>query len=113
MARRALKVCGWDRCPVLVEQGRCDEHRRLADRRRGRRQDRGYDAEHYRIRKQWAPKVDAGQVECHARECLLPSRLIETGTAWDLGHTEDRSTWTGPEHQLCNRSAGGRAAHAL
>lgn len=78
---------------------------------RGTRQDRGYDARHDSLRKWWAPKVAAGGVTCRAVVCLRPSRLIGRTERWDLGHNADRSDWTGPEHEACNRSAGGRSAH--
>ena len=68
--------------------------------------ERGYDGEHERLRARWAPLVAAGQVDCHAARCLRWSRRILPGAAWDLGHTPDRSGWTGPEHPACNRSEG-------
>jgi hypothetical protein len=64
---------------------------------------RGYDRKHEAERKRWAPKVGAGLVDC--ARCRQP---IEPGRPWDLGHTDDRSAWTGPEHSHCNRQAGGR-----
>lgn len=63
---------------------------------------RGYDAKHQAERKRWEPKVDAGLVDC--ARC---SGRIEPGRPWDLGHTDDRTAWTGPEHATCNRRAGG------
>ena len=63
---------------------------------------RGYTRAHQLERKRWEPKVDAGLVDC--ARCHEP---IEPGRQWDLGHTEDRTAWTGPEHQTCNRRAGG------
>lgn len=69
--------------------------------------ERGYGAPHQTKRREWKPRVDAGLVDCHAVHCLEESdghgRLIEPGTPWDLGHTPDRSRWTGPEHARCNR----------
>jgi 5-methylcytosine-specific restriction protein A len=44
MARRALSVCNVSGCPELCESGRCDEHRRAADRARGTFRQRGYRA---------------------------------------------------------------------
>ncbi len=48
---RALKVCSCigcdgcgDRCPALVSTGRCDTCKRTADRARGTRHERGYNA---------------------------------------------------------------------
>lgn len=73
--------------------------------------DRGYGPEHRAERERWRPDVEAGQVTCHATTCLEPDRLIRPGQAWDLGHTTDRSGWTGPEHRRCNRADGGRRRH--
>ena len=64
-------------------------------------QERGYGAEHQAERKRWIPAVAAGHVSCN--RCNLP---IEPQEPWDLGHNDDRTAWTGPEHQDCNRRAG-------
>jgi len=64
---------------------------------------RGYDGKHQAERARWAPLVAQGAATC--ARCLRP---IAPGTPWDLGHTDDRTTWTGPEHRRCNRRAGGR-----
>lgn len=69
--------------------------------RAGSRQARGYGWQHDQERKRWRPKVDAGLVNC--ARCGQP---IEPGRPWDLGHTDDRTAWTGPEHATCNRRAG-------
>jgi hypothetical protein len=68
--------------------------------------DRGYGIEHKRKRAEWAPVVATGQARCHAKRCLHPSRAIDPDEAWDLGHNESRTRWTGPEHARCNRSEG-------
>jgi hypothetical protein len=109
MAR--MRVCAQPGCPEVQAAPRCPDHARQAEQARGTRQQRGYTAEHDRLRARWKPKVDRCTVHCHARVCVEPARLILPGQAWDLGHTEDRTAWTGPEHATCNRSAGGRAAH--
>jgi hypothetical protein len=64
---------------------------------------RGYGTGHQRERARWKPKVDAGLVDCF--RCHQP---IEPGRAWDLGHNDERTGWTGPEHLVCNRRSGGR-----
>lgn len=70
---------------------------------------RGYGAAHQRERRSWQPLVDAGMVTCW--RCGQP---IAPGTAWDLGHLDDRSGYGGPEHaRTCNRAAGARKANAL
>jgi hypothetical protein len=67
-----------------------------------------YRYAHQQKRKQWEPAVQAGDVNCHAIVCLMPSRWINPADEWDLGHTPDGTTWTGPEHPTCNRSEGAR-----
>jgi 5-methylcytosine-specific restriction enzyme A len=40
-----MKYCAEPRCPNLVERGRCPQHARQADRRRGTAIERGYAAQ--------------------------------------------------------------------
>lgn len=101
----SLRVCPVPGCPKLTTGGRCQPHAAEQDRARGSRQQRGYGPDHDRLRAQLDPIVQAGQAIC--MRCTQP---IPPGP-WDLGHTDDRTTWTGPEHPKCNRAAGGRAAH--
>lgn len=74
---------------------------------------RGYGSAHQTERRRWQKiinKTPTG-IPC-ARGC---GTRITSEDTWDLGHTEDRTTWTGPECIPCNRGAGGRngaaAAH--
>jgi hypothetical protein len=76
----------------------------MTARVRGKTAERGYGGAHARLRATWKPVVDAGQAYCHAAICRKPSRWIAPGTAWHLGHTPDRTAWTGPEHEKCNES---------
>ncbi len=76
------------------------------------RQARGYDAEHDRQRQRWARIVASGAALCANPVCLQPTRHIAPDEPWDLGHNEDRTGWRGAEHQLCNRSEGGRKSPA-
>lgn len=101
-----MRVCPVPGCPTLTTGGRCPTHLAEYDQQRGTRQQRGYTAQHDHLRAQLDPIVQAGHATC--MRCGQP---IEPGTPWDLGHTDDRTAWTGPEHSRCNRSAGGRAAH--
>lgn len=99
----ALRVCAEPGCPELTTARRCPDHRRHVEQARGTRQQRGYDRAHERERERWRPVVELGQVDCHAPTCVMPTRRIHIGQPWDLGHTDDRSTWRGPEHVPCNR----------
>jgi hypothetical protein len=104
-----MRVCAEPGCPTLIPNpGRCPTHTRAADKRRGTRQQRGYDANHDRLRAQWEPRVATGRVKCW--RC---GELISPATAWDLGHDDtDRTKYRGPEHaNQCNRAAAGRNSH--
>lgn len=107
-----MKVCAESGCPTLTSTSRCPTHARVVDKARGTRQARGYNAAHDRERARWAPLVRTGLIDCNAPTCLMPTRRIASSSAWDLGHTPDRTSWTGPEHARCNRAAGGHASHS-
>jgi hypothetical protein len=67
------------------------------------RAERGYGPGHKRLRRRLVPIVEAGGV-C----CARCGEVIEPGEKWDLGHDDfDRSVYSGPEHQRCNRGDGG------
>ena len=99
-----MRVCPEPGCPELVDSGRCPTHARKREQQRGTRQQRGYGRKHIALRKHWAPKVAAGEVNCW--RC---GQRISPLEPWDLGHDDtDRSTWRGPEHQRCNRATANR-----
>lgn len=71
---------------------------------------RGYGSTHQQLRRRWAPRVATGTVRCaRGAGCLFATNgvaaLIAPGARWDLGHDDrDRLTYTGPEHEKCNRA---------
>lgn len=73
---------------------------------------RGYNEAHKRERRRYERLIAQGHTFVCARasqgDCTHPHEVITLGVRWDLGHTEDRAAWTGPEHTDCNRRAGGR-----
>jgi hypothetical protein len=59
---------------------------------------------HDRLRREWAPLVADGTVQCW--RC---TELIKAGDPWDLGHDDhDRTQYMGPEHMRCNRGTSSR-----
>jgi hypothetical protein len=74
--------------------------------------ERGYSGWHQKLKEQWRPLVDAGQVSCHEDICLEErdgrTRWIAPGTPWHLSHTPDGSAWTGPSHRRCNIAESNR-----
>lgn len=104
MAR--MKVCSEPGCPVLSENQRCDQHTRERQRARGTSHDRGYGIAHQRERQRIS---SAGIENFRCARCGVP---FEQGEPFQLGHTDDRKAWSGPEHLRCNLSAAGQASHA-
>lgn len=109
---RAPKKCGRLGCETrVIARVYCDVHTAEAQARANTTQ-RGYGADHQAERERWEPAVAAGRAHCHAEPCWMPDTWIPPGTAWHLGHNQQRTRWTGPEHPLCNtrnaaRSKGG------
>lgn len=103
---RAKRVCTEPGCPVLVEGGRCTPHTRQRDQARGTKAERGYGAEHWRLRKAVAAEVAAGRAVC--ARCGM---RLSPSTPWHLDHTDDRRGYLGPSHTTCNLSAAGRKSH--
>jgi hypothetical protein len=73
---------------------------------RGTPTERGYGTAHKKERARVARVVEAGEAACS--RC---GGLIEPGTEWHLDHADDRQSYRGPSHALCNlrgRNGGGR-----
>jgi hypothetical protein len=68
---------------------------------------RGYGSAHQRERRRWARELKRLGV----LPCARCGGDIYDGQPFDLGHTDDRTTYTGPEHVRCNRADGGRRRH--
>ena len=75
---------------------------------KGTTTEKGYGAPHQRLRKQWAQVVEQGGTAC--ARC---GYLIVPGTKWHLGHTVDRSAYTGPEHERCNTREGAQRGNRM
>lgn len=108
----ALRVCTTPGCGTLHDQGgRCTECRRTADRERGSRQERGYDAEHERTKTRLLPAAIG-------KPCPRCGNPMLSTDDLELGHTIDRALDPSArgdriEHSSCNRRAGGQLVHQL
>ena len=99
-----MRVCAEPGCPELQPESRCLEHRRQGERKRGTRQQRGYGAEHDRLRADYQRRMDKGE----RFTCWRCTKPIDPAS-WDLGHhDQDRSIYRGPECVSCNRATKSR-----
>lgn len=101
----SVRVCLEPGCPTLTRKSRCTEHERAREKARGTRQERGYDAAHYRLRAEYQRRMDAGErfVCWRCAEPINPN-------AWTLGHCDDdRTKHHGPECPPCDYATAGRA----
>ena len=106
----SLRRCAWHNCPQLVPQGTrfCKAHAHAYERQRGSSTARGYDAPHRHLRRAWEARLATGETHTCAK-CGQP---VTAADQWDLGHTDNRQSWTGPEHRSCNRQDGQHKATA-
>lgn len=105
-----MKVCIEPGCPELTRKSRCTEHERAKDRARGTRQERGYGADHVRLRADYQRRMDAGEVFVCWR-CAERGRPHDVDPDdWHLGHDDhDRSIYRGPECTTGNLATSGRS----
>ena len=103
---RAKRICPKPGCPSPADGRYCPTHTAEYEAKRGNSNQRGYGIKHQQTRQAWAPTVQRGDMPC--AKCGL---LITLGQSWHLGHTDDRTAYTGPEHERCNTADGGRRAH--
>jgi len=79
---------------------------------------RGYGVAHIRTRERFAREMEMNgpiRCACEREDCTRHDELrcpviLGPEDDWDLGHTDDRTSWTGPECVPCNRGAGARRA---
>lgn len=98
------KVCAEPGCWIISDTTRCPAHTRERDRARGTRQERGYGAEHDRLRTEYQRLMDAGvRFDCWRCKKPIDPQL------WHLGHDDrDRSKYRGPECPPCNLATASR-----
>lgn len=65
-----------------------------------------YRHAHQQQRKQLEPMIEAGEAYCVEPVCVMSTRWIPPGTAWDLCHDPTGTIVTGPGHARCNRREG-------
>ena len=106
-------MCSTPGCPVLVPAdargGRCVTHERQVDRARGTTTQRGYGAEHQRMRTDYQQRMDAGERFICWRCATLGKPHDIDPNDWQLGHDDrDRSIYRGPECSTGNQATASR-----
>jgi hypothetical protein len=75
-----------------------------------------YGNDHQKERRRLDPLIQSGHGWCAQPICLMPTRWIQPGARWALGHNDAGTAWIGPVHEFCNQRAaaakGGRVAAA-
>jgi hypothetical protein len=106
---RAMSVCPCvgcsahaGSCPTLVTSGRCPECSQVVDLRRGRRQQRGYGAEHDRIRADLLARFVPGTSCPKCRQPMLAGQRLDAGHSTDL-RRDPQAKADQLEHATCNR----------
>lgn len=65
--------------------------------------------EHRRERAKWARLMASqGYLECQQPVCVMPTRIINDGDRWHLGHDDTGAAYIGPTHMTCNVKDGAR-----
>jgi 5-methylcytosine-specific restriction protein A len=72
-SRRAYAVCSVPGCPEYTDRGRCDDHRRQAEQRRGSARQRGYGGQDWERARADVLTRDPVCVLCHTE----PSRVAD------------------------------------
>lgn len=102
-----MKVCATKHCPVLTARSYCDEHQAERDRARGTTKQRGYSGRHQSTRAEIVAAMEQGTVI----RCVTCTSILTPDT-FDLGHTDDRTGYVGPQcANKCNRRDAGRRSH--
>lgn len=106
-----LCACGaetWHRMSPYCSACRRSRDREREARHRARRMARAgrYGEAHRAERRAWRVAVERGDVLC----CRCGER-ISARADWDLDHRDSSDGYLGPAHAVCNRRAGGLAAH--
>jgi hypothetical protein len=83
----------------------------------GKTAERGYGTQHQRLRRQLLARWRPGDPCARCGQPMLHRWLVQPGgrrvSAIDLGHTDDRTGYTGLEHRACNRRDGQRKTTAV
>lgn len=81
-SRAAWRVCSTPGCPEFTQHGRCDDHRREAEQRRGSARQRGYGGAGWRAARKAVLDRDSRCVctdddHDHSGQCTEPSTVAD------------------------------------